>query len=233
MSSGFIGASYMAAAVIGTNVYFAGGQAGGVNDAVRNFYRYDTTANAVTGLAQMPAARTQGAMVAVGAKLYYLGGLDSGGGGTNTVYVFDTAAGTWTTAASGPDSNVFAGAATVIGATAYVVNSGGILYRSDLSLANPVWSQGVTPTSHGSYPGLVSINGALYYVSGSATANVDKLDLGAGTGYTSAVLGVKSLLNPLLAGVASALPVTPPTDTTGKAQYAQTVQTLRALAAIS
>ena len=96
-----------------------------------------------------------------------------------------------------------------------------------------MWSQGVTPTSHGSYPGLVSINGALYYVSGSATANVDKLDLGAGTGYTSAVLGVKSLLNPLLAGVASALPVTPPTDTTGKAQYAQTVQTLRALAAIS
>lgn len=235
------------AAVIGNLIYVAGGseqQSGGTGtsaSAKDTLFRYDPTANTWSTLASMPAARTQGALVAVGSKLYYLGGVDSSGVTQPTVYIFDTAAGTWTT---GPAlfEEMSNGAASVVNGVAYIYglyyptgNSGqgarGLQTYTIATGAGSLYSPQPTG-NYANYPGMVTIGSVLYIVSGSGTANVDKLDLGAGTGFTTAVLGVKSLLNPVLSGVGSTLPVTPPTDTTGKAAYAQTVQTLKALAAL-
>lgn len=223
---------YGAAAVIGNSIYHAGGQAGSSAGLASNtLNRYDTTSNTWTPLASMPAARTQGAMVAVGSKLYYLGGLDSNGTAQATVYVFDTTAGTWTTGVALPSANVATPAVTVAGSIYYLTGN-----RVFAIFNGTSWTLGdgqLTPAGHGNFGGAAVIAGAIYYVSGSDTANVDKLDLSAGVGFTSAVLGAKSLLNPLLAGVAATLPNTPPTATSDRNAYAQTVQTLKALTYIS
>jgi N-acetylneuraminic acid mutarotase len=226
--------SYGSAAVIGNFIYVAGGKSDSGDAAVQPLVRYDTVNNVWASLASMPAARTQGAMVAVGTKLYYLGGYDSSGTAQATVYVFDTTAGTWATGVAAPGV-IVASAASVVGNVIYVHRWGSAsvssLYVFDV--AGGAWTiASAAPPAHNTFPGQVTIGSSIYVVSGSGTANVDKLDLGAGTSYTTAVLDAKSLLNPLLAGVASILPVTPPTDTTGKAAYAQTVQTLKALAAL-
>lgn len=222
---------YAAAAVIGNFIYLAGGYTSDSGDRVASFRRYDSTSNTWSTLASMPAARTQGAMVAVGSKLYYLGGFDSSGTAQATVYVFDTTAGTWTTGVALPSANVATPAVTVAGSIYYLTGN-----RVFAIFNGTSWTLGdgqLTPAGHGNFGGAAVIAGAIYYVSGSDTANVDKLDLSAGVGFTSAVLGAKSLLNPLLAGVAATLPDTPPTATADRNAYAQTVQTLKALTYIS
>lgn len=227
-------AAYASAAVIGNFIYLAGGQTSGDASSARTtFYRYDSTNNTWSTLASMPAARTQGAMVAVGSKLYYLGGLDSSGTGQGTIYIYDTTAGTWSTytgtpTISGPQ------VAVAVGTSIYVPYGPevGATYIIDTATGTRTTTTAL-PSNHGGFPGAVLLNSALYVVSGANTANVDKLDLGAGVGYTAAVLGAKSLLNSLLAGVAATLPNTPPTATADRDAYAQTVQTLKALTYIS
>lgn len=224
---------YAAAAVIGNFIYLAGGYTSDSGDRVASFRRYDSTSNTWTTLASMPAARTQGAMVAVGSKLYYLGGLDSSGTGQGTIYIYDTTAGTWSTytgtpTISGPQ------VAVAVGTSIYVPYGPevGATYIIDTATGTRTTTTAL-PSNHGGFPGAVLLDSALYVVSGANTANVDKLDLGAGVGYTAAVLGAKTLLNPLLAGVAATLPNTPPTATADRNAYAQTVQTLKALTYIS
>ena len=73
-------ASHGGAAVIGTDVFLAGGYTGGSGGgqtfAVNNVWRYDTVANTWHALPNLPSARGGGALVALNGLLHYMGGSD-------------------------------------------------------------------------------------------------------------------------------------------------------------
>jgi N-acetylneuraminic acid mutarotase len=170
-------AAYAAAVAIGTDIYVVGGQSTqAVGSALTAFARYNTLNNTWTNLtatAPLPAARTQGAMVAYNGKLYYLGGKDTANVSTTTVYVFDPAVGTWSTSPIvlpfGPDGY----AATVVGSVVYLGLGASPTQPIAVDLATNTVSRLVATAASTTRAGAVAIGNMIYLVSGSATANVD------------------------------------------------------------
>src|SRR5207245_6514373 len=84
----------------GTYAYSAGGYAGGINQPLNAFYRYDPVANTWTQLANLPEPvyDAHAAYAANVNKVYVFGGY-----GLNTTYIYDIASDTWTAGAAMPD----------------------------------------------------------------------------------------------------------------------------------
>jgi N-acetylneuraminic acid mutarotase len=84
----------------GTYAYSAGGYAGGINQPLNAFYRYDPVANTWTQLANLPEPvyDAHAAYAANVNKVYVFGG-----DGLNTTYIYDIASDTWTAGAVMPD----------------------------------------------------------------------------------------------------------------------------------
>jgi N-acetylneuraminic acid mutarotase len=100
--------SHAGAATDGSRIYLAGGFVGdwkGVNTPVTNHvWIYDTQANKWTAGLPLPASRGAGALVRVGRKLHFFGGVDSRINDSGTHWVLDLRTPTrWTTVASLPD----------------------------------------------------------------------------------------------------------------------------------
>lgn len=208
--------AYCAAAVVGQFIYVAGGQAGGGtgNGVGSTLQRFDTVAGTWATLANMPAARTQGALVAVGSKLYYLGGVLPSGSVAYDVFVFDTVAGTWSTAAPVPGS-VYVLAAAAVGTRVHCYTyTGGVPGLSVYDIGANTWSNGTTPPTHGGFAAVVAIGAVLYLVSGQSTANVDTFDTAYVMSYVRKLRAAKSYLlatDPVLGALACRLPEVMPT----------------------
>lgn len=111
------------AVVVNGKIYVMGGTAtGGIGSptSVQTTYCYDIATDIWTTLANMPLARHSHAAVAVGTKIYVVGGYYSQGSATvNTCYEYDTNNDTWTTLANMPNS-LFNHAAVAVGTKVYV-----------------------------------------------------------------------------------------------------------------
>lgn len=95
-------------AVDNLSVYLAGGYVGDwqgrSTPVTRHVWRYDTINDTWTPMLSLPASRSAGALVRVGRKLHFFGGLDSRKRDTGDHWVLDLRHPTkWVTAASMPD----------------------------------------------------------------------------------------------------------------------------------
>ena len=81
----------------GTNVYSFAGVSGGV--IIATSYKYDTTTNTWTGIAALTAPREEPSAVSDGTYLYILGGWDTLGAETTTLYRYDPVSNSYTTMA--------------------------------------------------------------------------------------------------------------------------------------
>jgi N-acetylneuraminic acid mutarotase len=192
--------AYGSMVVLGNFMYYVGGQTGSASStATAVVHRYDLNSTftwTTLTSAPLPAARTQGAMVAYAGKLYYLGGYDSAGTATTTVYVFDPALGTWSTAGwtLRHQSGAAQGSAGVIGSVVYVYANGALLGNDLISGAAVVPAAPNAPANHGNSSGAAVIGSTIYVVSGSNTANVDTIDPVSAPDYATNVRRLRAVL---------------------------------------
>jgi len=105
-------------AVDGGRIWIVGGLVGDYpnNPATRDVWRYDTKANAYSRGPSLPSARGAGALVRLGRRLHYFGGLKADGTDAATHYVLNLDGGTaWRTAAPLPNARNHLGGAALNG----------------------------------------------------------------------------------------------------------------------
>jgi N-acetylneuraminic acid mutarotase len=99
--------SHSGVATDGSRIYLAGGFVGdwkGINTPVTNHvWIYNATTDSWSAGVSLPAARGAGALVRVGRKLHFFGGVDAGINDSGTHWVLDLRGGTWKVAASLPN----------------------------------------------------------------------------------------------------------------------------------
>ena len=155
--------------------------------AQRSVFRFSSTANTWTTVAQLPSARYGGAAAAISGQIYVAGGLDATGKATATLYAYNPATNTWASRAAMPAPSGCGGGAA-IGGKLYVFSgctllSGGtstaaaLLHRYDP--ATNTWvKRSAAPETHFS-PAVATMGGLLYVAggNGSSGAQTRRLDV--------------------------------------------------------
>jgi len=171
-------------------VYVVGGQNANGAD-VANVSVFDPGLNAWSSLPPMPIGpRYQGSTVAVGQRLYVLGGWQSSTGlPSTTVAIHDTVSGQWTVGSPLP-ARSGCSAADAIGSVIYLYSAcdGYNGYRNNFFAYDTVansWSTQASPPNYHSYGGAAAVNGHLYLVGGNdaggtASAAIDMFTPGTG-----------------------------------------------------
>lgn len=188
--------SAAAAAVTGGYVWLAGGRTSTTAASATNaFYRFDGAT--FTAMASLPVALYGGALVAVGARLHYVGG--STATGVNTaVYVYDTTAGVWSTLATSGTGASSTTTAAAIGATIYAW-AGIELYALDTNTGAwfmPIGMSNGNPGS-GTSPVMVAAGSRLLRAAGwqdNAVRSLDTAQVAGGPKYLQRVRALRSYL---------------------------------------
>jgi N-acetylneuraminic acid mutarotase len=160
-------------AVVDRNIYLAGGYIGTSSSgwaqtwATREVWRYNVDSNSYSAMPQLPSARGGGVLVAVGRKLHFASGADSGRADRTEHWVLDldnTGAG-WKSLASIPNGKSHL-AGVALGGKLYVIGGqkkydAAAVCQSDVHVYNPSTN---TWTKIASMPRPVSHHGASTFV---------------------------------------------------------------------
>ena len=122
-------------------------------------------------LAAMPAARQEVASAELGGRIFVIGGYDSRGDSTDSVFVYDPAANAWSRAAPLPFSNNHA-AAAVAGGRLFAF--GGLSSRAfAYDAAHDAWTEVASMHfQHGSTPAVGVLDGRIYVAGGAGSTMI-------------------------------------------------------------
>lgn len=187
---------------------FAIGGWGGSNHSANEMF--DATTQAWSVLPNMPEARYAGTGAQViGGKIYVAGGVLTYPNTTSSLFVYDIAAGSWTTGPASP-ATMGCGASARIGSDLYAFSGckTSFVYDNALYRYDTVLQQWTTlppaPNKH-VYPSMVAIGGKLYVVSGiedesnTVTGTVDVFDPSTNSWSTIAPLPTPRFLTSAVA----------------------------------
>jgi N-acetylneuraminic acid mutarotase len=132
---------------------------------------YDPTTQAWMALASMPAARYAGTGAQViGTKLYVAGGSPGYPAMSNSLFIYDILANSWSTGASAP-TNVGCGASATVGGRLFVFGgcSTSFVYDSSFAVYDPAagsWTALQSAPHTHLYPSAVAVGSKIYVISG-------------------------------------------------------------------
>ena len=161
------GAEWPAAATVSAKICVIGGQDGSGSPLATN-EEYDPATNTWSTKTAMPTARRGHCALAVGNKIYVIGGFGSGGMLT-TNEEYDPSSDTWTTKASMPSPRRWFGAASVNNRICVIGGSDGSIVTAtnyEYDPATDTWSTKTSkPTADDSFPA-ATVNSRIYAFGG-------------------------------------------------------------------